>query len=148
MNPAEIAQMLTYAKTLDQRLRIPEDRDERNLMATAWAGLLAEVPPTLAKSAVDRHYRHSSDTITANVILTHWRNQKSRDAYAANYGDGGRVCTVSACSCTHTECTRGWMDDDDIVFRNGRQYVTASRCPKCAEYLGEIKRERESSKPW
>ena len=148
MNVIETAQMLTYAKTLDQRLRIPEDHDERQIMANAWAGLLAEVPSETARMAVDRHYRSTDATITANVILTHWRNQKSRDAYAANHGDFERKCTVSACSCTHTECTGGWLDDEEVMVRNGRRYITAMRCPKCASDLAETKREREAGRPW
>ena len=148
MTPAEVGLMLTYAKTLDQRLRIPEDRDERELMANAWAGLLADVSPEIARIAVDRHYRSSGTTITANVILTHWRNQKSRDAYAANQGQNWRRCRITACSCTHTECADGWLDEETTVVRNGATYRQVERCPRCAAYLDETKREREAGRPW
>ena len=148
MTPAEVAQMFAHIKTLDQRFRIPEMQEERDLMIGSWSGLLGDVPMAIAHDSVGRHYAATSNTITPNVILMRWRSEKSRTAYDANQGQNWRKCRIPACSCTHTECADGWLDEEVAVVRNGMTYRQVQRCPRCSAYLEEIKRQRDSGKPW
>lgn len=47
-----------------------------------------------------------------------------------------KACRVDICQCTHTECTAGWLDEEEMIRgSNGMRYKTVKRCPVCREAM-------------
>lgn len=49
-----------------------------------------------------------------------------------------RSCGTRMCPCPHVNCTKGWMDADEVVVRKGFPYHSQRRCTTCEQALLEL----------
>ena len=135
MNGIEAMTMLTVASGMDGRIEVSAEQGD------LWAGALEDVSLEEAMWGVGQHYRISPlRVMPADVInLVMQRRQareerEARTAGAANPRNSYRSCGNPHCTCPHTMCYKGWLDELVAETRfDGKVYWAAQRCPECQE---------------
>jgi hypothetical protein len=132
MNRLEAAQLLAVVSELDRR-------DVTEEAAAVWAVALPDVALGDALTAVREHFRRTSVPLMPSHVLAGAKaarqERETRQAVSTDLSERAlRACPWSGCRCTHTACTKGWLDDEqELPGPGGRLYTTVARCPECVK---------------
>jgi hypothetical protein len=133
MNVQQVTAVLTKIQALDNR-----QVDE--LTITAWTEMIGDLEYRDALDAVARHFRDSTSYLqpahVRGLALSIARDRGARGVGTDTSNRALRRCPWSSCQCTHTECTRGWLDREGVRLEGDAEYPVAIRCPQCAKAAG------------